>query len=533
MWSTENSVKKRYEIEILPHDKHIQVKSGQRLKDALAASSILIRSDCGGKGICGKCKVNKISSTGEKESITACNYVVTEDIRIDIPQSALFSSHVISKATVCLPPWFINRMNRKASLRRYGIAVDLGTTTIAIYLCNSSVGEVISSISLKNPQAIHGDDVMSRIGWIRGNKSNPDILQELVVRSIEQGMIELLKANALETNDISQIVVVGNPTMIHIISGVNPESIGISPYRPAFYEARTIDSQSVGFNFNHVPIRTLPQISGFIGGDILSAALATNLDHQPDGTLLIDLGTNGELLIKAGKKLLATSCATGPAFEGASLACGMQAIPGAINKVELRDSRDFPIYSVINSEGIDTPIGLCGTGAISAVAELWRNRIITPGGAFASDNSIKPLKNEAGGTCRYIIVDEDMNHHHSSIFISQKDIRAVQLGKAALISGIEFLTRAAGFSKPNKIIIAGSFGAFIDMEDMMAIGMIPDIKKEDIEIAGNSAGVGAIMVLSDTHYYTTAIDMSQKIKTIELADNTDFQKVFLKHLNFS
>jgi len=355
-----------------------------------------------------------------------------------------------------------------------------------------------------------------------------------VVRAIEWGILELLHSHDLDKNEIAQIVAVGNPTMIHILAGVDPQSIGTFPYQPAFNEARTFITTDLGFKLGDIPLQVLPQVSGFIGGDILGAALAVDLDNQPEGTLLIDLGTNGELLLKGKDKLFATSCATGPAFEGASLSCGMQAIPGAVNKVIIERSEDFPTYTIINPKKSSKikPFGVCGTGVISGVAEFCRKQIIEPGGAFKKEDTIKPLQKDFEGKPHYILVPENSSKDNSAVFISQKDIRSVQLGKGALITGIEFLLRAAGYEKPEKILIAGAFGTFLDKEDMLTLGMIPDIKPEKIEVAGNSAGAGAVMVLCDDVFLKKAIDMAGQITIIDLACDKKFQEVFVQKLSF-
>ncbi|MCP4720495.1 MAG: ATP-binding protein, partial [Desulfobacteraceae bacterium] len=270
----------------------------------------------------------------------------------------------------------------------------------------------------------------------------------------------------------SQMVTVGNPTMIHIFAGVDPESIGFSPYQPAFYESRKIQSDDLGFTLKNFSIQILPQVSGFIGGDILSAAIAVDLENQPEGTLLVDLGTNGELMLKGKSGFFATSCATGPAFEGASLSCGMQAIPGAINRVKIEDLQNLPEYSLINPSNSSRtkPSGVCGTGVISAVAQFLKKDIIAPGGLFNKKDKIGSLQNDNPGKVHYILAPKDDSSDGKAVFINQKDIRSVQLGKSALITGIEFLLKEAGFDRPEKIIIAGAFGTFLDKGDMMTLG---------------------------------------------------------------
>lgn len=513
---------KKYRIHLLPHGRLIKARPGASVMESLMDQSIFLRSDCGGKGTCGKCRVQKVLSNGEHEIIESCTYRVSEDITVKIPESSLLSSHIMSKAPVSLPAVFTDRFETAGGKNRYGIAADLGTTTIALYLCDVTHGRILSSIAVKNPQALYGDDVMSRIGAIGQAEKNLGRLQRLVVRAMEWGIKNLLDSFGFKPEEISHMVVVGNPAMIHILAGVDPAPIGVSPYQPVFYEAKTFSSTDLGFGIKEFSIQTLPQVSGFIGGDILGAALAVDLENQPEGTLLVDLGTNGELLLKGKDRLFATSCATGPAFEGASLSCGMQAIPGAVNKVEILNDHDLPLCSFIQPSPSSgrKPSGICGSGVISAVAQLCRKNIIAPGGAFKK------------GVKRYVLVPENASEQGAAIFISQKDIRSVQLGKSALMTGIEFLLKEAGREKPEKIIIAGAFGSFLDKEDMMTLGMIPVMEPGRVEVAGNSAGAGAVMVLCDDDFLEQSIRMAGRITTVDLACNRDFQEVFVQRLKF-
>jgi len=518
-------VNKKCYINFLPHGRRIEARPGRSLMEVLMDQSIFLRSDCGGKGVCKKCKVKVKAENGEFELKKACRFNISKDIFIEIPELSMLSSHIITKAPASLPAIFKNRFKNRDGEDSYGIAVDLGTTTIAIYLCNTAKGRVLSSLAVKNPQALYGDDVMSRISAIGQEKKNLEHLQRLVVRAIEWGIKELLVSLDLKEKMIPQMVTVGNPTMIHIFSGIDPKPIGISPYQPAFYEARNMQSGDLGFKIKNFLIQILPQVSGFIGGDILSAAIAVDLENEPEGTLLVDLGTNGELMLKGKDRIFATSCATGPAFEGASLSCGMQAIPGAINKVQIKNLEGPPDYTIINPSKSSELMasGICGTGVISAVAQFCKKNIIKSSGAFQNSSSEK---------MRYTLVQEQPSINGSSVFISQKDIRSVQLGKGALITGIEFLLKEADIKKPEKIIIAGAFGSFLDKNDMMTLGMIPDMDPGLVEVAGNSAGAGAIMVLCDKIFLEKAIKMAGNITIVDLACNIDFQDIFIQNLSF-
>jgi uncharacterized 2Fe-2S/4Fe-4S cluster protein (DUF4445 family) len=522
-------------LTITPDNKPLAVDSGTTLLKALVDHSVFLRSDCGGRGVCGKCLVQQIQPDGTKEEIYACTQHITRDLTITIPQSSLLSTHVITKAPATFPPSFKKRQkNRKTIGKAHGIAVDLGTTTIAVYLCQTGNREVISSVAVKNPQSLYGDDVMSRIGAIDMQHSLLDHLQKIVVNAIGWGITLLLEKAGLDRNTLAKMVVVGNPTMIHILIGVNPSPLGRYPYTPVFHEARNLNASDIGFSLNHVSLHTFPQITGFIGGDILSAALAVDIERQPEGTLLIDLGTNGELLFKDRKTLYATSCATGPAFEGATLSCGMQAIPGAINRISIVDNSGFPDYTTVNSygSGHNKPFGVCGTGVISSIAELCRHGIIEPSGAFTKASTIQPLVHDDGNRLKYILIPEDKTQDGKAIYISQKDVRSVQLGKAAIITGIEFLVKAAGYDRPNKIIIAGAFGTFIAVEDMFTLGMLPTMAAGQVERVGNSAGAGAVMALCDDTYLQKATEMASQVVTVDLACDIQFQEVFVQKLRF-
>ncbi|OGQ91964.1 MAG: hypothetical protein A2464_12600 [Deltaproteobacteria bacterium RIFOXYC2_FULL_48_10] len=509
-------------IRILPHDRQIRVENGATLLENFIRHGIFLRSDCGGKGVCGKCRVFKISGAGAQETIESCMYVVSQDLAVHIPESAMLSSHIMTKAPVIFPEAFKRRFRTAKGKDEFGIAVDLGTTTIAVYLCNMARGRVVSSVAVKNPQAIYGDDVMSRIGVIGRDPRNLKKLQALAVKSIEWGIHALVSRFSDKPLSPGRMVVVGNPVMIHILAGVDPAPIGISPYLPAFYEAAVFRAGDLGFAQAEFSIHTLPQVSGFIGGDTLAASLAVDMKNQPVGALLVDLGTNGELVLKSEDRLFATSCATGPAFEGASLSCGMQAGPGAINAVTIDDHQKVTAVSLIhpNKAPEIKPAGICGAGVLNIVAQLCDKRIIAPDGRFNS------------GGDQYVLVPENPAGGQLPVYISQKDIRSVQLGKSALISGIEFLLKRAGLKAPEKIIIAGAFGSHLDPSDLIRLGMIPKTDPGKIETAGNAAGSGAVMALCDPGYMNRAARMAGHIEVVDLALDIQFQEVFVGNLGF-
>lgn len=510
-----------FRILVQPQNQRLTVKSGDNLLQSLMEQGIFLRSDCGGNGKCGKCTVNKVSEDGGRTILKSCVYMASEDMTIEVPKTSRLS-HVLDKAPLSFPSSFEKMLGQAGPHEGPGIAVDLGTTSMAVYLCDTRKGRALSSFYMKNPQAIYGDDVMSRISSISQTPDHLVRMQTLAIKAVQTGIQKLIAETKTGESRISRMIAVGNPTMIHILAGIDPTPLGISPYEPVFYEHRTFRSDTLGFDLDRFPVQTLPQVSGFIGGDILAGALAVDFEHQPRGTLLVDLGTNGELLFKGEDGYFAASCATGPAFEGAALSCGMQAIPGAVYRVRIEDPDEPPFFSVIQHSGRPglKPMGICGSGVISAVTQLLENNMIDPGGALTP------------GAKEFVLVPESLTMEGHPVTITQKDIRSVQLGKSALMTGIELLIKKAGMARLEKIILAGAFGSHLDPTDMMRTGMIPVLNLDRVETAGNAAGTGAIMVLCRETYLEKAIALAGRITTVDLAADPDFQDVFVGNLNF-
>lgn len=520
----------RCSVRITPGDRILETGRGENLLTLLTENSILLRSDCGGKGVCGKCLVELTGPDGTVHTATACTCTVDENQTVAIPTKSLISPHIINKANVYLPDSFLSSFSgRQDAPANLSIAVDLGTTTIAVYLVNRDRGRIVSSLAVKNPQALYGDDVMSRISYIGGDREKLKRLQHLVTGAVEWGVQSLLTAEKAKFGK-PEIVIVGNPAMIHILLGVCPSSIGVAPYAPQFSEARLTPSEQLGMGLGRTEVRTLPHISGFIGGDILAAAAAVELAERPAGTLLIDLGTNGELMLKGKDGFYATSCATGPAFEGATLSCGIQAVPGAVDSIRINENLK-PVISTItgHEKNGEKPKGICGSGIISGTAELLRSGIIETSGNFSTTLPVGTITELPGGG-RHMVIYADPEGE--DVFISQKDIRHVQLGKAALITGIEFLLAAAGFDTPAEIIVAGAFGSHQDKQDLLTLGLLPQVDPKKIIIAGNAAGAGAIMVLCSDQYLEKVTSIAAETTVINLADDMTFHAEFIKRLSF-
>jgi len=542
-------------ISILPDGKSVHAAKEEILLEVLTSNGILLRSDCGGKGLCGKCLVriaessrksvstpedNEVRFLGEKDLKAgyrlACRVRVLSDLSVEIPDSSLLSPEVVQKAPMILPePIPFRALPAAGSAKRYGLAIDLGTTTIAVYLCDLVSGKVVGSISVRNPQAMFGDDVISRIAIVAENSGNLIRQQRLAVHAIEWSVTALCRSSDINTGHIGSAVVVGNSTMIHLFAGANPSSIGVFPYAPLFVEDKTFQAGSVGLKFNpSAEIFTLPLISGFLGSDIVAAALATEMVKAADGTMLIDIGTNGEVMLKSKNGLLATSCATGPAFEGAAIRHGMRAITGAIDAVKIDRKSGVVTCSVIckNPDAVCKPAGICGSGIVSAVAELYRVGLVLSNGRLQRNSGLPLIQEDETGMLEFELVSAEKSETGKAITLTQKDIRAVQLAKGALLAGMKMLCSSAGLTSPKRLLVAGAFGANINKKDALTIGIFPDLPEENITGVGNAAGAGAILALFNPALRDKARELARSVTVIDLASLPEFQKIFLGSLPF-
>jgi uncharacterized 2Fe-2S/4Fe-4S cluster protein (DUF4445 family) len=544
-----------YTIHIESDDRRIPIEENQTVLEALIGAGIFLRTDCGGKGFCGKCRVGiasdsdgKVVEPDESEIKIlgqsnrnqglrlACRLQLTGDVELEIPARSRLSAEVAQKG---LPTLFdrLAALNspRTARTGAYGMAVDLGTTTIAVYLCDLANVRVLASTSARNPQTLFGDDVMSRISALRLDPTLLARQQKMAVKAIEWGIRSLCRSTAIDPNRITTMAVVGNSTMVHIFAGENPASIGVYPYTPQFVEEKTIRAASIGFRFNlDAQIRTLPLITGFIGADIVSAALASELPDDAPHTMLVDVGTNGEIMYLTQNGLTATSCATGPAFEGAAIRHGMHAVSGAIDAVAIDRTSGKVDYHVIqqNPAKPKKPAGLCGTGVISTVAELYASGLILKDGAFDRQTTSAHLRMDAEQLWEFIVVPAEYTQDGRAVTFTQKDVRAIQLAKGALRTGIDLLCKEAGIRRPAKLLVAGAFGSFINKKDALKIGMFPKIPEEDIRIVGNAAGAGAILALFDNNVSVRAKELAQKTQVLDLSTHPDFQNTFVSALAF-
>lgn len=543
-------------IRIRIDHRFVSAERGANLMEALIAAGVMIRADCGGRGRCGKCAVRlltvdpaSVSAPDQRESqvlgesnATAglrlcCSTQVFGDLAVEIPEESLLAAEVVDKAPILPPtglPEFLSG-KRPAAATRYGIAVDLGTTTIAVYLCELSGRNVLGSTSARNPQSLFGEDVISRIGAVMNVREGLRRLQALAARTIDWAATALCRRWQIDPRRIDSAVVVGNSTMIHLLLGEDPSSIGVFPYSPRFTAAQIRRGDGIGISFNpDIMVQSLPLISGFLGADLLAAALAVDLPTLPPGTLLVDVGTNGEIILKTKDGFAATSCATGPALEGAAILHGMHAVSGAVDAVRFNGKTRRLEWTLVqrDPQKPQPPSGICGSGVISIIAELLRAGAIGANGAFNPLFDSPGLRPFPNGTPAFEVVPKEMVRGGKAILLTQPDVRAVQLAKGALRTGIELLCREHDFPRPARILLAGSFGSAVNKADALTIGLFPPIPEADIEAVGNAAGLGAVLALCNPACFDAARDLAARTRVFDLAAHPDFQKTFIAHLSF-
>ncbi|MDD3839286.1 MAG: ASKHA domain-containing protein [Clostridia bacterium] len=415
----------------------------------------------------------------------------------------------------------------------YGIALDIGTTTIAGYLININSGEQIDVYSSLNPQAAYGSDVISRCDFSIENSQGIKVLNQLILDEINSMIAYFVSNNGISRNNIYQLIVVGNTIMLHLLLALPVKNIALSPFIPVITKKYDTKAKQAGIAINpNGIISYLPCISGYVGADTVAAIVASEMYKTDDISLLIDIGTNGEIALGNRDKMICCSVAAGPAFEGAHIKNGVGGIEGAINKVYIDDDCRYQTI------GGKQPIGVCGSGIVDGIAEMLDKGIIDNTGRIRSKEELEDKKGEKWIE-RIIQVDGKPAFlierlEEQEIVLCQKDIREVQLAKSAIAAGINILINEMKIKLQDikNVYLAGGFGNYIDHDNAVRIGIIPDPLKDRIIPIGNGAGVGAkIALLSHEHLMLTE-ELRRKIQYIELSSRMDFQEMFIDYISF-
>jgi uncharacterized 2Fe-2S/4Fe-4S cluster protein (DUF4445 family) len=421
--------------------------------------------------------------------------------------------------------------------KAYGMAIDVGSTTIAAHLCDLATGDVLASVGRMNPQIRFGEDLMSRVSYIMMNPGAENDLTLAVREALDDLAGEAAAIAGLDRTDILELTLVGNPVMHHLLLGINPVELGGAPFALATDRAMTLRASELDLHLHPgARVFVLPCIAGHVGADTAGVILAERPDLQDKLTVLVDVGTNAEIVLGNRERLLACSSPTGPAFEGAQISCGQRAAPGAIERVRIDRETLEPRFKVIGSDlwsddpGFATATrrtgvtGLCGSGIIEALAEMFLAGIIKRDGTIDGALAERSDRIRADGpTFAYTLHAGDV-----LIRITQNDVRAIQLAKAALHAGIRLLMDRMGVDAVERIRLAGAFGSHIDVKYATVLGMLPDCDLDQVSSAGNAAGTGARIALLDRRTRGLIDQLVRRVEKIETAVEPSFQNHFVE-----
>jgi len=486
---------------------------------------------CGGIGKCGKCKVRVSTQvtleidTEERKHLDekeiengirlACRTPVVDKMKIWIDEPILNSEKSI--------------MFKQAS-EKIGAAIDIGTTTVVLSLVDLSNGTVICTESTLNPQIVNGADVISRIAYTGNNTSRLKEMQELVVSAVNLLIDSALKNIANDKKCISKVVVSGNTVMLHMFLGLDVQSLGVFPYKTKNTEIVRKNGYETGLNIaRNGEVWILPSVSAFLGADIVSGVIETNLYGSEKISILLDLGTNGEIV--GGNKDIMIGCSTaaGPAFEGASIKCGSTCVNGAIDKI-FSNGKDITYTTIGNTP----PKSICGSGIVDITAILIEKGIVLQNGRMNSKEE-KDFKSldfriiEHDGNTAFLIAEGE-----PQIIFTQEDVRKVQLAKAATVTGIMMIMKRMNidYQDIDRVYIAGNFGTFLNIENAVKIGLIPERLRDKIVIVGNSSVNGAVKCLLESALINEASKIQQCIQYFDIGSQEDFKEMFVENLNF-
>ncbi|UCC38558.1 MAG: DUF4445 domain-containing protein [Candidatus Aminicenantes bacterium] len=581
----------KYRIKIISHNKTIIAKENELLADKIQEAGINISTYCNKRGLCGKCLVEivdgELPSPNEKENVLleqrklsknhrlACLYKTKEDFSINIPPGSLiqeinilttgvqqqlsiepaikkynlqfakpdisapdswmelFRTHLQKKnltfplslldklpdilekskyditAVIHKENEILNVEQGDTTMHNFGIAIDIGTTTLVVELLDLNTGQTIDTSTAMNSQVKFGADVVSRISYAFLSQKNLEELRDSILKTLNKMIMHILKRKRIDSSYIYEIIAAGNTSMNHLLLGMPVKTLAVAPFNSVFTCLPEQSSQDVGFNINeNGKVYVSPNIKSFVGGDVSSGLIASDLENKKGNYLFIDLGTNGELVLKKGNKFMATSTAAGPAFEGMNISCGMLALPGAIYRAEYNNNLKL---TTIENEPAS---GICGTGLIDLLALFLERGLITPKGT---------------------ILDKAKKIHVTgNIYITQKDLREMQLAIAAIKTGIRMILQEnqVSLKQLNGIFIAGAFGNYLNIKNSMKIGLLPQINEKKVVFIGNSSLAGAKALLLSLRTRKKIESLVKKIQYISLASKPSFQDNFISALEF-
>ncbi len=409
-----------------------------------------------------------------------------------------------------------------------GIAVDVGTTTMAAYLIDLETGVQLACASEMNPQRSFGGDVISRVDYAGANADGLNRLQSLVAQTIAQMGMRMLKESGKKADDVRHVVCVGNTIMMHLLAGLETMHIAKAPFTPVYAKGWSVRANELNIALSNAHVTLGPCVAGYVGADTVAAALACDMDQSDDVQLLIDIGTNGEIALGNRDGLICCSAAAGPAFEGAHIRCGSGAQNGAVDHVKIADGK---VETSVLGGG--EPKSICGSGLVDAIAQMLLAGVMDETGRIDEDFAPDEYQDyifEFEGNPAFSLDGKN----EKGVFVCQQDLREVQLAKAAIAAGVQVLMNEAGieFDQVKKLCLAGGFGNYIDRDSAVTIGLLPAEMNGRIEPVGNAAGTGARQMLKNRTWSVRADQLREKMKYIELSARADFQSLFVEKMMF-
>jgi uncharacterized 2Fe-2S/4Fe-4S cluster protein (DUF4445 family) len=496
-----NPAVRLFPVTLVPPDLHHPLGDYERLVTALAERFGLQRPE-----------IDYPALLGLPSALRQGNWTVTAAIRMEREILAVFPGEV---EEAC------------------GLAIDVGSTTVAGYLCSLRTGRIIGTESLMNPQVTYGDDVIARITYTMDHPDGMEKMRGAIIDCLNLLIRTVTGDHGLSPTDILEITLVGNTAMHHLFLGIDPRALGVSPFTPAVHRSLDIKARDLGLEAHPAAnVHILPVEAGFVGADNVGVLIAEEPYHRDEMVLIIDVGTNGEMVMGNRQRLLSASCATGPALEGAHIRFGMRAAPGAIERIRIDPETLEVVFKIIGEERwrpefrITGARGICGSGIIDGVAELYRTGVIDRSGRFRTDLSTPRLR-LTDGKSEFVIAWPEETSLGGAITISQKDIRSVQLAKGALYAGAKAMMKRLGITKLDRVILAGAFGSYIDKLEAMILGMFPDCDLDRVSSVGNAAGDGARIALLDRDKRREADEVARKVEYLELTLEKGFQEEFM------
>lgn len=543
--------------------------AGRALSDVLRRAGMPLNTRCGERGLCHGCEVDVSEPGAWPRTVQACQHTVTAGVETIVqipPRSRLTHAPQVVGTFRVDVPWTSAPLWRRAATtawsyagecwtrdsavsgRALGAAIDLGTTTVVVAIVDLATGDVLGQASALNAQASLGDNVLTRINLcMAGAEHVRDLQRAVVADTIAPSIAAALAAASQTAEALAAIAVAGNTTMLHLLAGVDPAPLGVAPFTPAFLEYRRVSASDIGLAAFRLPadageiradlpIHLLPGAAAYVGADVVAGTLATGMVYRDAPCLLLDLGTNGEIVLQHGGRLWGCSTAAGPAFEGAGLVCGVRAGDGAVSHVWFDDEPRRVRHEVI---GGGAPIGLCGTAYLDVVARGRRAGLIGPTGRIiagaerdpsaVADRPVEVLRDPYHG--RAIVVARGAGRR--PLFVSEADIATILQAKAAIAAGITCLLRRAGLSAGDiaTVLVAGGFGFHMHPDSLIGCGLLPGFRTEQIAVVGNSSLAGAYASLVDSGFLDDLRRLAPRVDIVELNAEPDFEATYIDELS--